>query len=85
MKDNQFETVAQMVGERVSGMADYLSSANKKQKPFGVEEKEPVDRLYIYDQLRDETKIALVQKHGLVAWQAFERDVQRIKKARGLM
>lgn len=85
MKDNKFEGISKMVSERVAGIAKSISSENKGQQPFGVPKSEPVDRVYVYDKLTDANKLALIQKHGLEAYKAFEADVQKIKNNRGII
>lgn len=85
MKDNKFEGVAKMVQERVDGIVSYITEDNKKERQFGVPKVEGVDKVYIYDKLTEQDKAMLIQKHGMDAYRQFERDVAKVKMARGIM
>jgi hypothetical protein len=85
MKDNRFENIAKMVSERVGGFSKVIANESANQQPFGVEKKDPIDKVYIYDKLDDSMRLALIQKHGQDAFREFERDVQKIKQRRGLL
>jgi len=83
MEENRFEGIAKLLKDRVDSLAG--SVVGKKERPFGVEKVEPIDRVYVHGKLSDTSKLQLIQKYGLEAWQAFEKDVAKIKASRGIM
>ena len=82
---NRFEEITDKAEERIRNLTDRIAKTYTADKPYASPKVEPIDKVYIFDKLTNEDKMSLVQKHGMDAWNKYMKDVQKIKKMRGII
>lgn len=85
MRENRFDSLSQMLSERIAGITSGVTAGSKNEQPFDQPKVEPIDKVYVYDKLSDDQRVMLIQKHGIDAYDAWRRDVDKIKQSRGII